>query len=88
MRGELEPVVDIGDAGGRTEGSKNGFLVFVGDDEKGFDLPIVANFCPELKGFSSVVVVVEDETTVAAAATVEFIRLLTKGLVDLIVVAG
>lgn len=63
VRGELEPVVDIGDAGGGTAGSRNGFLVLVGDEENGFDLPMVANFCPELKGFSPFVLIAVDDDT-------------------------
>ena len=37
---------------GASSRSKNGFLLLFGD-ENGFVLPIVANFCPELKGLLS-----------------------------------
>ena len=37
---------------GASNRSRNGFLLLLGD-EKGFVLPIVANFCPELNGLLS-----------------------------------
>jgi len=88
VRGELEPVVDIGEAGGGIAGSRKGFFVFVGEDEKGLDLPIVANFWLEPNGFSPFVLALEDETVDAIGMEDVLMKLLTKGLVELIVVAG
>ena len=57
--GALTPVtpllpLELGTVGavGASSRSKNGFLLLFGE-ENGFVLPIVANFCPELKGLLS-----------------------------------